>query len=144
MKLLHINATAKLENPEYQGPFLAPNMLGTAGSAGEGGSQLQGSLRETLTGVLGSQDRARFDASTIYGWQIGELPLSSHHREGEDWIFGAESPRFGGGPSPRAASSLSPPRPEAAWVGKELWGSSPVSLKASFCVSRSLQTPKWW
>lgn len=70
VKLLHINATAKLENPEYRGPFLAPNMLGTAGSTGEGASQLQGSLREALTGVLGSQDGARFDASTIYGWQI--------------------------------------------------------------------------
>ncbi|KAM9199068.1 LOW QUALITY PROTEIN: FAST kinase domain-containing protein 4 [Mergus octosetaceus] len=70
VKLLHINATARLENPEYRGPFLAPNMLGTAGSTGEGASQLQGSLREALTGVLGSQDRARFDAPTIYGWQI--------------------------------------------------------------------------
>uniref|UniRef100_A0A8C3BAL7 FAST kinase domain-containing protein 4 n=1 Tax=Cairina moschata TaxID=8855 RepID=A0A8C3BAL7_CAIMO len=81
VKLLHINATAKLENPEYQGPFLAPNMLGTAGSAGEGGSQLQGSLRETLTGVLGSQDRARFDASTIYGWQIdAEVVVSAENK----------------------------------------------------------------
>ncbi|NWZ26777.1 FAKD4 protein, partial [Asarcornis scutulata] len=70
VKLLHINAAARLENPEYGGPFLAPNIWGTAGSAGEGASQLQGSLREALTGVLGSQDRARFDAPTIYGWQI--------------------------------------------------------------------------
>ncbi|XP_068529262.1 FAST kinase domain-containing protein 4 [Anas acuta] len=70
VKLLHINATARLEIPEYQGPFLTPNLLGTVGSAGEGGSQLRGSLREALTGVLGGQDRARFDAPTIYGWQI--------------------------------------------------------------------------
>nr|XP_038030048.1 FAST kinase domain-containing protein 4-like [Anas platyrhynchos] len=31
VKLLHINATARLEIPEYQGPFLTPNLLGTVG-----------------------------------------------------------------------------------------------------------------
>lgn len=140
VKLLHINATARLEIPEYQGPFLTPNLLGTVGSAGEGGSQLQGSLREALTGVLGGQDRARFDAPTIYGWQIGEHALSSHHQEGEDSILGLNPYILG--------SSLllvqPPTSPEAFWVGRELWGSIPVSLKASFWVFCSLQTLRWW
>lgn len=140
VKLLHINATARLEIPEYQGPFLTPNLLGTVGSAGEGGSQLQGSLREALTGVLGGQDRARFDAPTIYGWQIGERALSSHHQEGEDSILGLNPYILG--------SSLllvqPPTTPEAFWVGRELWGSSSVSLKASFWVFCSLQTLRWW
>lgn len=140
VKLLHINATARLEIPEYQGPFLTPNLLGTVGSTGEGGSQLQGSLREALTGVLGDQDRARFDAPTIYGWQIGEHALSSHHQEGEDSILGLN-------PSILGSSLLlvqPPTSPEAFWVGRELWGSSSVSLKASFWVFCSLQTLRWW
>lgn len=76
LKLIHINAAAKLEIPNYRGPFLPAEMLSLAEPAGEKVTLLQSSLREALAGVLGSQDNGRFDVRTIYGWQIGECVLS--------------------------------------------------------------------
>ncbi|NWH77226.1 FAKD4 protein, partial [Piaya cayana] len=70
LKLTHINAAAKLESPGYQGPFLPPEMLSTGEPGAEKVTQLQSSLREALAGVLGGQDRGRFDVHTIYGWHI--------------------------------------------------------------------------
>lgn len=81
LKLIHINAAAKLESPDYRGPFLPPEMLSVAEPAGEKVTLLQSSLREALVGVLGSQDNGRFDARTIYGWQIGECLLCPLHRQ---------------------------------------------------------------
>lgn len=72
LKLIHINAAAKLENPDYQGPFLPPELLSAATPATERVTQLQSCLREALTGLLGSQDNGRFDVRTLYGWHIGE------------------------------------------------------------------------
>ncbi|XP_035170206.1 FAST kinase domain-containing protein 4 [Oxyura jamaicensis] len=69
-KLVHINAAAKLESPEYQGPFLPADGLGAAEPSGDRASQLQSGLREALAGVLGGQDKGRFDVPTIYGWRI--------------------------------------------------------------------------
>lgn len=76
LKLIHINAAAKLESPDYRGPFLPAEMLSAAEPAGEKVTLLQSSLREALAGVLGSRDNGRFDVRTIYGWQIGECVLS--------------------------------------------------------------------
>lgn len=70
LKLIHINAAAKLENPDYKGPFLPPELLSTVPLASERVTQLQSCLREALTGLLGSQDNGRFDVRTLYGWHI--------------------------------------------------------------------------
>ncbi|XP_062459983.1 FAST kinase domain-containing protein 4 [Pezoporus occidentalis] len=81
LKLVHINAAAKLESPDYRGPFLPPEMLNVAEPAGEKVTLLQSSLREALVGVLGSQDNGRFDARTIYGWQIdAEMVVNSENK----------------------------------------------------------------
>ncbi|NXK73672.1 FAKD4 protein, partial [Amazona guildingii] len=81
LKLIHINAAAKLESPDYRGPFLPPEMLRMAEPAGEKVTLLQSSLREALVGVLGSQDNGRFDARTIYGWQIdAEMVVNSENK----------------------------------------------------------------
>ncbi|NWW49271.1 FAKD4 protein, partial [Pedionomus torquatus] len=70
LKLVHINTAAKLESPEYRGPFLPVEMLSGTESTGERVTLLQSSLREALAGVLGSRDNGRFDIHTIYGWHI--------------------------------------------------------------------------
>ncbi|KAM6410314.1 LOW QUALITY PROTEIN: FAST kinase domain-containing protein 4 [Pluvialis apricaria] len=70
LKLQHINAAAKLESPDYRGPFLPAEMLSATEAAGEKITLLQSSLREALAGVLGSQDNGRFDIRTVYGWHI--------------------------------------------------------------------------
>lgn len=78
LKLLHINATARLEAPGYQGPFLPPEMLGGDRDKGKDKNKatpLQRGLREALPGALGGQDLIRCDVSTVYGWDIGECHL---------------------------------------------------------------------
>lgn len=81
LKLIHINAAAKLESPDYQGPFLPAEMLSPAEPAGEKVTLLQSSLREALAGVLGSRDNGRFDVRTIYGWQIdAEMVVNSENK----------------------------------------------------------------
>lgn len=81
LKLIHINAAAKLENPDYKGPFLPPELLSTVPLASERVTQLQSCLREALTGLLGSQDNGRFDVRTLYGWHIGERVPSPAMRD---------------------------------------------------------------
>jgi len=76
LKLIHINATAKLESPDYRGPFLPAEMLSAAEPASEKVTLLQSRLREALAGVLGGRDNGRFDVRTVYGWQIGECASS--------------------------------------------------------------------
>ncbi|NXT37653.1 FAKD4 protein, partial [Pelecanoides urinatrix] len=81
LKLIHINAAAKLESPDYGGPFLPAEMLSPAEPAGEKVTQLQSSLREALAGLLGSRDNGRFDVRTIYGWQIdAEMVVNSENK----------------------------------------------------------------
>lgn len=81
LKLIHINAAAKLESPDYRGPFLPAEMLSPAEPAGEKVTLLQSSLREALAGVLGSRDNGRFDVRTIYGWQIdAEMVVNSENK----------------------------------------------------------------
>uniref|UniRef100_A0A8C9KWV2 FAST kinase domain-containing protein 4 n=1 Tax=Serinus canaria TaxID=9135 RepID=A0A8C9KWV2_SERCA len=77
LKLLHINATARLEAPGYEGPFLPPELLGGDGDRDrdkdkEKATPLQRWLREALPGALGGHDLVRYNVSTVYGWDIGE------------------------------------------------------------------------
>ncbi|XP_068260507.1 FAST kinase domain-containing protein 4 [Nyctibius grandis] len=81
LKLIHINAAAKLESPDYEGPFLPAAMLSLAEPAGERVTLLQSGLREALAGVLGSRDNGRFDVRTVYGWHIdAEMVVSSENK----------------------------------------------------------------
>uniref|UniRef100_A0A663M5P4 Transforming growth factor beta regulator 4 n=1 Tax=Athene cunicularia TaxID=194338 RepID=A0A663M5P4_ATHCN len=80
LKLIHINAAAKLESPDYRGPFLPSEMLVAAEPAEERVTLLQSSLREALTRVLGSSENGRLDVRTRYGWQLGECLLSPENR----------------------------------------------------------------
>ncbi|NXL54630.1 FAKD4 protein, partial [Podilymbus podiceps] len=81
LKLIHINAAAKLESPDYRGPFLPAEMLSAAEPAGEKVTLLQSGLRQALAGLLGSQDNGRFDVRTIYGWQIdAEMVVNSENK----------------------------------------------------------------
>ncbi|NXN42608.1 FAKD4 protein, partial [Rhinoptilus africanus] len=81
LKLMHINAAARLESPDYRGPFLPAEMLSAVEPAGEKVTLLQSSLREALAGVLGSRDNGRFDVRTIYGWQIdAEMVVNNENK----------------------------------------------------------------
>ncbi|NXB59763.1 FAKD4 protein, partial [Struthidea cinerea] len=84
LKLLHINATARLEAPGYQGPFLPPKALGGDGDRDkdrEKATQLQQGLREALPGALGGPDLVRHNVSTVYGWDIdAEVVLDSDNK----------------------------------------------------------------
>ncbi|NXO12221.1 FAKD4 protein, partial [Oriolus oriolus] len=84
LKLLHINATARLEAPGYQGPFLPPEALGGDGDKDkdrEKATPLQRGLWEALPGALGGHDLVRHDVSTVYGWDIdAEVLLDSDNK----------------------------------------------------------------
>ncbi|NXQ53514.1 FAKD4 protein, partial [Anthoscopus minutus] len=86
LKLLHINATARLEVPGYQGPFLPPEALGgdrdkDRDKDKEKATPLQRGLREALPGALGGHDLVRYDVSTVYGWDIdAEAVLDSDNK----------------------------------------------------------------
>ena len=72
-KLLHINATAQLEHPEYTGPLLPASALVPRPSALDRKvTPLQKELQETLKGLLGSADKGSFMVATQYGWVLGE------------------------------------------------------------------------
>lgn len=74
-KLLHINATAQLEHPEYTGPLLPASALVPRPSAlDRKATPLQKELQETLKGLLGSADKGSFMVATQYGWVLGEGP----------------------------------------------------------------------
>ncbi|XP_051840664.1 FAST kinase domain-containing protein 4 [Antechinus flavipes] len=73
-KLIHINATAQLEHPEYTGPFLPPVALHPQASTPK--TPMQKDLQEILKGWLGSDDKVRFGEITQYGWELdAELVL---------------------------------------------------------------------
>ncbi|XP_056341972.1 FAST kinase domain-containing protein 4 [Oenanthe melanoleuca] len=84
LKLLHINATARLEAPGYQGPFLPPEALGGPRARARDRARatpLQRGLREALPGALGGPELLRWDVSTVYGWDIdAEVLLDSDNR----------------------------------------------------------------
>uniref|UniRef100_F1ST64 FAST kinase domain-containing protein 4 n=2 Tax=Sus scrofa TaxID=9823 RepID=F1ST64_PIG len=74
-KLLHINATAQLEHPEYTGPHLPSSALVPRPSAlDKKVTPLQKELQETLKGLLGSANKGSFLVATRYGWILGEGP----------------------------------------------------------------------
>ena len=75
-KLLHVNATAQLEHPEYSGPLLPASALVPRPSALDRKvTPLQKELQGALKGLLGSADRGRFTVPMQYGWVLGEAPL---------------------------------------------------------------------
>ncbi|KAM7037463.1 FAST kinase domain-containing protein 4 [Passerculus sandwichensis] len=84
LKLLHINATARLEVPGYEGPFLPPELLGGHGDKDrdrDKATPLQRWLREALPGALGGPDLVRCNVSTVYGWDIdAEAVLDSDNK----------------------------------------------------------------
>uniref|UniRef100_A0A5F9CF84 FAST kinase domain-containing protein 4 n=1 Tax=Oryctolagus cuniculus TaxID=9986 RepID=A0A5F9CF84_RABIT len=71
LKLLHINATARLEHPEYSGPLLPALAVAPRPPAPDQKvTPLQKELQETLKGLLGSADRGSFEVATQYGWVL--------------------------------------------------------------------------
>lgn len=76
-KLLHINATAQLEHPEYMGPLLPPASTWAPRLPAHDGkvTPLQKELQGTLRGLLGSDSRGSFLVATQYGWVLGKSPL---------------------------------------------------------------------
>ncbi|NXS72926.1 FAKD4 protein, partial [Pandion haliaetus] len=81
LKLVNVNAAARLESPNYGGPFLPAEMLSAVEPVAEKATLLQSSLREALAGVLGSRDNGRFDVHTIYGWHIdAEMAVNSENK----------------------------------------------------------------
>ncbi|XP_051662104.1 FAST kinase domain-containing protein 4 isoform X1 [Manacus candei] len=83
-KLVHINATARLETPGYPGPFLPPEALGGDGDRDKDrdkATPLQQGLREALPGALGGRDLGRYDVPTVFGWDIdAEVVLDSDNK----------------------------------------------------------------
>ncbi|MBZ3885665.1 Protein TBRG4 [Sciurus carolinensis] len=70
-KLLHINATALLEHPDYKGPLLPASALAPRPSAPDKKmTPLQKELQETLKVLLGSSDRGCLEVATRYGWVL--------------------------------------------------------------------------
>ncbi|XP_009994188.1 PREDICTED: protein TBRG4, partial [Chaetura pelagica] len=73
LKLVHINTTAKLEVPEYQGPFLPPEMLVSPERVGDKVTLLQSSLREALLGP-GQRKEGRKDVGVVSGVPVSPPP----------------------------------------------------------------------
>lgn len=70
-KLLHINATAQLEQQEYTGPFLpAANLRPRPSAPSPQMTPLQKELQESLEELLGSPERGSFAVPTQYGWVL--------------------------------------------------------------------------
>ncbi|XP_025900043.1 FAST kinase domain-containing protein 4 [Nothoprocta perdicaria] len=81
LKLIQINAAARLESPGYVGPFLPAELLGAQGAGAEKATPLQSGLREALAGLLAGGDSGRFDVPTVYGWNIdAEMLLDGENR----------------------------------------------------------------
>ncbi|XP_004630412.1 protein TBRG4 [Octodon degus] len=70
-KLLHINATAQLEHPEYRGPLLPAMAVDPTPFAPDRKvTLLQQEFREALRALLGSASLGSFDVATQYGWVL--------------------------------------------------------------------------
>ncbi|NXA10088.1 FAKD4 protein, partial [Sapayoa aenigma] len=86
MKLIHINTTARLETPGYQGPFLPPEVLREDKDRDKDkdkdkATPLQQGLWEALPGALGGRNLARHNVHTVFGWDIdAEVVLDSDHK----------------------------------------------------------------
>lgn len=109
-KLLHINATAQLEHPEYTGPLLPTSALVPSPSALEQKmTPLQKELQETLKGLLGSADKGSFMVATQYGWVLDAevlLDTESQLLPLRDFVAPHLAPPSGSQPLPPGAKRL--------------------------------------
>ncbi|KYO43758.1 protein TBRG4 [Alligator mississippiensis] len=82
VKIMHINATALLECPEYKCPSLPPQILqALAPRDPRKPTPLQSTLLWVLHEVLGDKAKWRISVDTIYGWQLtAEVLLNSDNQ----------------------------------------------------------------
>ncbi|XP_026544813.1 FAST kinase domain-containing protein 4 [Notechis scutatus] len=81
LKLLHINTTAQLESPGYDGPYLPPEKL-TLQDLGVNRTPtpLQTDVNAILAKVAGSEAKVHFDVYTPFGWKLdAEMILDSEN-----------------------------------------------------------------
>ncbi|XP_013931287.1 PREDICTED: protein TBRG4-like, partial [Thamnophis sirtalis] len=81
LKLMHINTTAQLESPGYDGPFLPPDKL-TLQDLGvdRKPTSLQTDINAVLAKVAGDEAKVRFDVHTPFGWKLdAEMLLDSEN-----------------------------------------------------------------
>lgn len=70
-KLLHINATAWLEHPEYTGPLLPTVALASSTVASDRKvTPLERELQDTLKELMGNTRNGDFTVATQYGWVL--------------------------------------------------------------------------
>ncbi|KAM5302384.1 FAST kinase domain-containing protein 4 isoform 2-T3 [Glossophaga mutica] len=109
-KLLHINATARLEHPEYKGPLLPASALVPRPSAlDRKGTPLQKELQGALRGLLGSADRGHFAVPTQYGWVLDAevlLDAEGQFLPPRDFVAPHLAPPSEGQPLPPGAKRL--------------------------------------
>ncbi|XP_009074507.1 PREDICTED: protein TBRG4, partial [Acanthisitta chloris] len=129
LKLIHINATARLEAVGYEGPFLPPEALGgDRGKDKDKATPLQRGLREALPGALGGHDLGRYDMRTVYGWDIdAEVVLDSDNKPlpVRDFVAPHLSHSEGTKPLPPGAKRLAcllGEFPQLSCLGREVLG----------------------
>ncbi|KAF3817047.1 hypothetical protein GH733_013789 [Mirounga leonina] len=109
-KLLHINASAHLEHPEYAGPHLPASALVPRLSALDGKvTPLQKELQDTLKGLLGDSSRGSFTVPTQYGWVLDAevlLDPESQFLPPRDFVAPHLTPPSGSQPLPPGAKRL--------------------------------------
>uniref|UniRef100_A0A8C4MGE8 FAST kinase domain-containing protein 4 n=1 Tax=Equus asinus TaxID=9793 RepID=A0A8C4MGE8_EQUAS len=109
-KLLHINATAQLEHPEYTSPLLpASALIPRLSALDKKVTPLQKELQETLKGLLGSSDRGSFMVATQYGWVLDAevlLDADSQFLPLRDFVAPHLTPPSGSQPLPPGAKRL--------------------------------------
>ncbi|XP_004414120.1 PREDICTED: protein TBRG4 isoform X2 [Odobenus rosmarus divergens] len=109
-KLLHINASAQLEHPEYTGPHLPASALVPRLSALDRKvTPLQKELQDTLKGLLGGSSRGSFMVPTQYGWVLdAEVLLDSESQflPPRDFVAPHLAPPSGSQPLPPGAKRL--------------------------------------
>ncbi|KAM5273292.1 FAST kinase domain-containing protein 4 [Ctenodactylus gundi] len=70
-KLVHINATAQLEHPEYGGPLLpAAALVSVPMVPDRKMTPLQQELQSVLKGLLGDTGQGNLNVSTLFGWVL--------------------------------------------------------------------------
>lgn len=109
-KLLHINASAQLEHPEYTGPHLPASALVPRLSALDRKvTPLQKELQDTLKGLLEGSSRGSFMVPTQYGWVLdAEVLLDSESQflPPRDFVAPHLAPPSGSQPLPPGAKRL--------------------------------------
>ncbi|XP_005642255.1 FAST kinase domain-containing protein 4 [Canis lupus familiaris] len=107
-KLLHINATAQLEYPEYTGPLLpASAVVPRLSALDRKVTPLQKELQDTLRGLLGS--KGSFMVPTQYGWVLDAevvLDPDSQFLPPRDFVAPHLAPPSGSQPLPPGAKRL--------------------------------------